>query len=376
MHVAFCLYKYFPFGGLQRDFFRIAMEVYRRGHKVRVYVQSWEGEKPSNFEIIQIKTHSVTNHGQGKEFYVAVQKHLKMHPVDVVVGFNKMPGLDVYYAADVCYKEKVMQQKHGLLGMLYRLTPRYKHFYQFENATFGRGGCPHLLMISDIEKRYYEKHYGTEGNRFVLLPPGVAPDRKYSESQLDQRKHFRNLNGIKDDQIVLLQLGSDFKRKGVDRSLLAIANLPTNLRERIIFLVVGQDKCEAFNLQAKKLGLSEFQVQFLGGRSDVPEILAASDIFLHPAYHENTGTVIVEALVAGLPIIVSGICGYAHYVQEADCGFALQEPFNQAEMNSALERMVSDSSFREKCVQNAKYFADHEDLYSMIEQAADIITAS
>ncbi|TNT46264.1 glycosyltransferase family 4 protein, partial [Escherichia coli] len=37
MIVAFCLYKYFPFGGLQRDFMRIASTVAARGHHVRVY---------------------------------------------------------------------------------------------------------------------------------------------------------------------------------------------------------------------------------------------------------------------------------------------------------------------------------------------------
>ncbi|MCD3114053.1 glycosyltransferase family 1 protein, partial [Salmonella enterica subsp. enterica serovar Enteritidis] len=46
MRVAFCLYKYFPFGGLQRDFMRIAQTVAARGHQVRVYTQSWEGESP------------------------------------------------------------------------------------------------------------------------------------------------------------------------------------------------------------------------------------------------------------------------------------------------------------------------------------------
>ncbi len=43
MRVAFCLYKYFPFGGLQRDFMRIAQTVAARGYQVRVYTQSWEG---------------------------------------------------------------------------------------------------------------------------------------------------------------------------------------------------------------------------------------------------------------------------------------------------------------------------------------------
>lgn len=54
---------------------------------------------------------SRTNHGRNAEYYAWVQAHLRAHPVDRVVGFNKMPGLDVYFAADVCYAEKVAQEK-------------------------------------------------------------------------------------------------------------------------------------------------------------------------------------------------------------------------------------------------------------------------
>ena len=41
MQLAFVLYKYFPFGGLQRDFMRIALECQRRGHQIRVYTLIW-----------------------------------------------------------------------------------------------------------------------------------------------------------------------------------------------------------------------------------------------------------------------------------------------------------------------------------------------
>ena len=61
MIVAFCLYKYFPFGGLQRDFMRIAQTVAARGHHVRVYTQSWEGECPDVFELIKVTVKSHTN---------------------------------------------------------------------------------------------------------------------------------------------------------------------------------------------------------------------------------------------------------------------------------------------------------------------------
>ena len=47
---------------------------------------------------------------------------------------------------------------------------------------------------------------------------------------------------------------------------------------------------------------------------------------IHPAYNENTGTVLLEALVAGLPVLVSAVCGYAHYIAEANCGLVLDNP--------------------------------------------------
>ncbi|MDR1368404.1 MAG: hypothetical protein LBJ76_06770, partial [Candidatus Accumulibacter sp.] len=49
--LAFVLYKYFPFGGLQRDFLRISQECLRRGHAVRVYVLAWAGVIPEGFDV-------------------------------------------------------------------------------------------------------------------------------------------------------------------------------------------------------------------------------------------------------------------------------------------------------------------------------------
>ena len=70
MKVALCLYKYFPYGGLQRDFLRIANELVARGHQVSVYVESWQGEKPQNMEIIQVTVKALRNHRKAKKLYV------------------------------------------------------------------------------------------------------------------------------------------------------------------------------------------------------------------------------------------------------------------------------------------------------------------
>ncbi|HCC10340.1 MAG TPA: glucosyltransferase I RfaG, partial [Atlantibacter hermannii] len=187
MIVAFCLYKYFPFGGLQRDFMRIAQTVAARGHEVRVYTQSWEGAYPDGLNVIIVPVKSRTNHGRNAEYYAWVQAHLQTHPVDRVVGFNKMPGLNVYYAADVCYAEKVEQEK----GFLYRLTSRYRHYAAFERATFEQGKATQLLMLTDKQIADFQKHYHTEAERFHILPPGIYPDRKYSQQIPGSRAIYR-----------------------------------------------------------------------------------------------------------------------------------------------------------------------------------------
>ncbi|EFG0980100.1 lipopolysaccharide glucosyltransferase I [Escherichia marmotae] len=369
MIVAFCLYKYFPFGGLQRDFMRIASTVAARGHHVRVYTQSWEGECPKTFELIHVPVKSHTNHGRNAEYYAWVQNHLKAHPADRVVGFNKMPGLDVYFAADVCYAEKVAQEK----GFLYRLTSRYRHYAAFERATFEHGKSTKLMMLTDKQITDFQKHYQTEPERFKILPPGIYPDRKYSAQIPNSREIYRQKNGIKEQQNLLLQVGSDFVRKGVDRSIEALAALPESLRHNTLLFVVGQDKPRKFEVLAEKLGVRS-NVHFFSGRNDVSELMAAADLLLHPAYQEAAGIVLLEAITAGLPVLTTAVCGYAHYIADANCGTVIAEPFSQEQLNEVLRKALTQSSLRMAWAENARHYADTQDLYSLPEKAADIIT--
>ena len=338
MIVAFCLYKYFPFGGLQRDFMRIAQTVAARGHHVRVYTQSWEGECPDVFELIKVPVKSHTNHGRNAEYFAWVQKHLREHPVDKVVGFNKMPGLDVYYAADVCYAEKVAQEK----GFFYRLTSRYRHYAAFERATFEQGKPTQLLMLTDKQIADFQKHYQTEVERFHILPPGIYPDRKYSQQPANSREIFRKKNGITEQQYLLLQVGSDFTRKGVDRSIEALASLPDSLRHNTLLYVVGQDKPRKFEALAEKRGVRS-NVHFFSGRNDVSELMAAADLLLHPAYQEAAGIVLLEAMAAGCPVAAVRASGAVDVVRPGINGYMTEEhpeAFAAAAARLVLERDV------------------------------------
>ena len=254
MKIALCLFKYFPYGGLQRDFLRIAQELVKRGHDVRVYTESWQGDKPQEkMDIVLVPVSAMTNHGCNEQYHRWVFQHLSSHPVDRVVGFNRMPGLDVYFGADTCYAEKVQKEKN----FFYKLTSRYKHYASYEKQTVGKGLKTKLMIITPTQKVEYQKHYQTEEKRFYLLPPGIARDRHYSNFSQADRFVFRQKLGIEDDQLVMLQIGSDFKRKGVDRSITALASLPEKVRSKVVFLVVGQDNETKYQEVANKLGVKQ-----------------------------------------------------------------------------------------------------------------------
>lgn len=368
MRLAFILYKYFPFGGLQRDFLRIALECQRRGHGIRVYTPIWEGEVPAGFDVRVVPVKALFNHRRNEKLQAWVEADLARDPVDRVVGFNKMPGLDVYYAADGCFEDKAQTLRSGL----YRQWGRYRHFADYERAVFDPASKTEILMISEVQQPLFVKHYGTPATRFHLLPPGIAADRRAPANAAEIRAAFRREFGLGDDERLVVQIGSGFKTKGLDRTLKAVAALPRALRGRTRLIVIGQDDPKPFLLQMKALGIAD-RVSILKGRSDIPRFLLGADLLIHPAYNENTGTVLLEALVAGLPVLVTDVCGYAHYIADADAGQVLPSPFEQARLDRGLADMLADDEARARWSRNGLAFAEHADLYSMPERAADVI---
>ena len=372
MQLAFLLDNYFPFGGLQRDFVRIAQECQKRGHAIRVYTLSWEGEVPDGFEVIKVPVTSWFNHRRYARFTRWVQEDMRRRPVDRVVGFNKMPGLDVYYAADPCYEDKARHlRKRG-----YRYSPRYRHFSAYERAVFDPQGHTKLLMISAIQQELFKHYYGTPSQRFHLLPPGISPDRRAPDNALERRaqarERFASEFDLPADGLLLVQIGSDFQRKGLDRSILALAALPADLRQRTRLVALGADDPAKMQALADQHNVGA-QVLLPGGRNDVPDFLLAGDLLLHPARQENTGTVLLEALVAGLPLLVTEVCGYAHHVLDAECGLVSPEPFDQQTFNGQLAQMLGDDSARAAWKANALAYAREQDLDSLPQKAADVI---
>jgi UDP-glucose:(heptosyl)LPS alpha-1,3-glucosyltransferase len=368
MNIAFCLFKYFPFGGLQRDFIRIAKACVARGHEVHVYTSSWEGEKETGLHIHLLPLIGKQNHTRNLSFANQVHAQRKKRHHDILVGFNKMPGLDIYYAADVCYQARVREKYNS---WWYRLLPRYRQLQSMEKSIFAAGQTTRIILISKNQQKEFMHYYHTEAQRFHFVTPGIARDRIAPANAAEIRNGIRAQWQIKNKDSLLLMVGSGFKTKGLDRAIKSLAALPESLRQHAYLFVIGNDKPAAFQKLAQQLHVSE-RVKFLGGRNDVANFLLAADVLVHPAYHENTGTVLLEAVVSGLPVLTVDACGYAHYIAEAKAGLVLAAPFVQDKYNALLQHMLVSPEAHE-WKQNALNFAHSADIYSLPEKTVDYI---
>jgi len=410
MKFAFCHFNYLPYSGLSRDFRRILHECQNRGHEVEIFVRTWKGpaikSEPKVTRLNDWRDHFRSNHRKDKAYHNKVREQLRMKEFDAVIGFNKMPGLDVYYGADVCYiardekksvprsrrhlqraLKKIRPHKHlrklirkillhapGFdVRSLYKLTPRYRHLFRFENAVFGADSQTLILSLSEREKKVFQEYYHTIDSRFMLLPPTLSrEDRQPVQDRVGTSCGMRKDFDIEPDALLLLFIGSGFETKGLDRAIKALASLPIKLQERTQLMVIGQDNTSDYRHLAKKLGVNG-RVHFLGGRDDIREWLAASDLLLHPAYRENTGTILLEAITAGVPVLTTEVCGYAEHVEQADAGIVLSEPFEQTQLNYKLANVLLSPTIRAKWSNNGLRYGNNEDLYHMPIDAVDII---
>ena len=367
LKLAFCLYKYFPYGGLQRDFLKIALSCQQQGHQIRVYTLGWQGDVPVGVKVMIVPVSAITNHSLYERFSDWVQENLSLDPVDVVVGINKMPGLDVYYAADSCYEEKANSQR----SWIYRLLPRYRHFSRYEKAVFGRASKTQILMISKVQKPFFDRHYQTQEGRIQFLPPGISRDRVAPDDVAQRRRVKRAELGLNDDEKMLLMVGSGFVKKGLARALYSVRALPRVERRKVRFFVIGEDNPVRFKHLIFLLGITQ-NVTILSGQDDIPDFMFAADLLILPALDEAAGIVLLEAVVAGLPVLTTENCGYAHYITDSDMGAVIPMPFEQKVLNKKLGSMLRDKN-RSAWVEKGRRFAESASIYSLHQDASQTI---
>ena len=369
MKIALAIFKYFPHGGLQRDFMRIAQELLKRGHDVTAFTSKFDEAVPEGLKVEFIKLSAFTNHGKAVEF----EKKFAVlaRDYDIKFGFNRISGLDFYFAADNCIMREALA---SYPAWFLKISPRHRTIIAREKAVMLPSSRTKIFYIAEKQKKDYQHFYGTQDERFIYLPPGLNEACFRGDDAEVRRFTKRRELGLKDEEFLLLLVGSFFSGKGADRLIAAVASLPQQLKEKCRIAIVGNMPRKPCLKLCRSLKLGEEQFFLPGASSDIPDWLLAADLMVHPARKEAAGTVIVEALAAGLPVIASGECGFANFAAEAG-GCALAEPFEQPQLNRILAEFLVSSRL-EQLKQQAIAYGRNTDFRRRAAIAADVLEQS
>lgn len=151
--------------------------------------------------------------------------------------------------------------------------------------------------------------------------------------------------GVEPGDLVVIAVANLHPYKGHEELIRAAASLAgefPNLR----VLCPGRDAGMRGKLEslAKELGIGD-RVRLLGERADIPRLLAASDIFVHPSHEEGFSNAILEAMTAALPSIVTNVGGNPEAIREGIEGFIVP-PRDPAPMAVALRKLLADVALR------------------------------
>ena len=330
MRVAFGIVSLFPGGGLQRDCLEIAKLVRSRGHDVTIYAERVSGDvQTDGIPVVTLANESKTNHGRQHQFAVDFQREANAQ-CDLTVGFNKLLGLDVLYCADASMYDRLRKQPY------LNLLPRYRTFANMEKDCFSPDLKTKAILLSQNQLLEYWRAWRTEPQRMYLLPPTLSAARRKPEYRIDgTRQKTRASFGLSDRTWTWMTVGVQPNTKGTDRVVRALAEFPD---ARLLIAGSNDDDkaAQTVNALARNLGVAD-RVTWLGHREDMPQVMAAADLLLHPSRYDTTGTVILEGVVNGLPVIATEVCGYATHVTAAGAGAVVAEPFDQGAFAAAIK---------------------------------------
>ena len=339
MKFLIAIYRCDPFGGLQRDTIRLIEELAGRGHAVTVFTARWDGPLPPDGVSLEFApAHKLAaNHTRMVKFAEAFRRRLERRDFDVSVAMSRIPGADFYFAADVCMK-KYWSKIHS--PFVLKLNPRYAAYLRLEREVAAPPSPTRIACIVPGQMRDYAEAYGTPRDRMFLLPPGMNPAcRRPPEPEAEAiRAKIRGTLGAAPGDVAVLHISNSVFNKGTDRAIAALGALPENLKRSVRLWIVGKLKESELLPAVESAGLSA-RTRILGQADGVSEFMFGADLFLHPARNEATGTTLIEAIAAGLPVLTTDACGFASYVREAT-GTVLDEPYRQEAAVRMLEDMI------------------------------------
>lgn len=191
---------------------------------------------------------------------------------------------------------------------------------------------------------------GWSGERIQVVFNAVDMDAWAGDrSQSTMRAEF----GIPEDRLVMLCASRFAPDKGHAYLIRSLKRL-TEITDVPFTMVLAGDGplLEQTRAQVDELGLGG-RVVFAGFRKDIKNLYKGSDVYINSSQHEALSFLIIEAMAAGLPVIVTDMGGNRDIVPpDADCG-ALVVYDDPESMARAMKKMLEDADYRAGCAAGA-----------------------
>jgi len=319
-------------GGGERYSVDLARVLRDFGHEVHVFAHHYEPLKGLSFHRVEvpIKPFGLQNWLFAKN----VRLVLSRNEFDIVNGLSQIYPQDIYRLGDGIHKHWLNVRRPTIFGYLWdKVSPRHRLLLHLEKKIFSPGNYKRIIANSKLCKQHAITYYKVPPQLVDVIYCGVD-FAIFNNSVRNEGAQLRTSLEVGRQKIVVLFVGTNYERKGLDTLLQAISQL--KYKEKYRLLVVGKGNISRYERLAQRLGLQEITI-FCGFQEQMPPFYGAADIFVLPSYYDPFGNVCLEAMACGLPVITTRETGVSELMAHGRSGFVMDHPEDTAALANWLE---------------------------------------
>jgi L-malate glycosyltransferase len=220
----------------------------------------------------------------------------------------------------------------------------------FDRWKYRRSVDGYVAISQAVRKALVDS--GVEGSRIDLVPSGVV---ELTVPQ-DSRARIESELNISPDRIIILDVASLVDHKGHKYLIEAFSKVVEEFPEALLLLAGDGELRASLEAQATSLNLTPDHLRFLGRREDVGTLLGAADLFAMTSHLEGLCTSILDAQLAGVPVIGTNAGGIPELVFNEKTGL-LAENKNPGDIASKIKALLQNPAEGTRLTEAARQHA-------------------
>lgn len=315
-----------PIGGMERHALELIRGLRARGWPVTVISRSYHPDGVTGAQWVRVRTPKRPATLAIPLFLLAASwKHLRNRANGIVhlSGVASLLRADVstiHFCAAALPRNLSRASRASLLFWLNSMVSN-KFSLVVERIGRRSGGAKVWVAVSEGIAKDVRIHYPHLAQDIVVIANGVDTERFKPSDEV--RLRTRRALMIDDDDPVAIFCGSEWRRKGLDIAMRAVAATSGHH-----LIIVGTGDQVSYSRLAESLGVSD-RIHFVGQRADPEAFYPAADIFVMTSHYEGMSLAALEALACGLPLIVSSAPGSEEVVADGVNGWRVGPDPNQ-----------------------------------------------